>query len=476
MPTLTRRRRAAARITVGTMLGAAIAAPVLLGFTALPASANTDGTNIDSPSGDVNASSSFNLRINASIVRKDDAPKTLTQGADTDDGRRLTLTLTDPNGTTLGSWFNEGRSGGSLPAAQTCLDANSGLTGCNGGQTNPIINGTYHLTLTGGGSSGRNGTGSGTIDQSRTIVVAIPPAAPGGVAVAPASGTVAHLTWDQNNEPDRQFYDIFSAGNLIGRVQDSQVCSSGACAVDVPFAKDRAAGTHSFSLKAYRASGSGDSLVSPESQSVSTTLAGPPPPPPSPTPTPAPGDGTGTGGTGTGGTGTGGTGTGGTGTGGTGTGGTGTSNGGTFGSSPSPGTTKHPVTKPGDRRTQTQVAVQFKDFAKISGILKLPPLPSAAAIAGAPAEPDGTFAPTLAYGDQLVPDKITTLKENSSDSLVTSFTNQFNGRQLYRSLAIALLLLVSSGHLRSWMRKEDAIAPGPGHVGRRKSSDGGYDW
>ena len=480
MASPTKRRTAAARLSVGAVLGAALVAPVVIGLSAQPASANTNGTQIDSPNGDVTYNQPFDgLKISATVNRTNDyTRKGALDGNQTepDNGNPVTFALTDPNGAVMqGPWVNQGTRGGPLPVNNgTYLSSSSGLTGGPGG---PLINGNYTLKLTGGGStcSVRGCQGSPPINQTRTITLAIPPAAPTGIAANPSSSTVVHLTWDQNTEPDRQYYDIMSNGYLLGRVQDSQVCSSGSCSVDIPFSKDKAAGTHSFALRAYRstAPGSSDTLVSAQSATVSTTLAGPPPPPPPPSPTPA-GGGTGGGTTGGTGAGTGG----GEGGGSTGAGagtGTGTGTGG-VNPSASPGA-PIPVTKPGDKRTQTQLAVQFKDFAKISGILKLPPLPAAAALAGEAPIPFGTFAPTLAYGDQLVPETIRTLQNTTTtDSLATSLSKQFNGRALYRDLAIALLLVIASAHLRTWMRKEDAISPAPGHQVRRRNSDGGYDW
>ena len=339
----------------------------------------------------------------------------------------------------------------------------------------PAYNGHYTASLSGGASG------------SRTVLVQIPPAAPTGVAATATGQRRVKVSWAANREPDLTGYDVYTSDGMI--VVEHLPADRTSYEFELPSAGY--GGDHSYLVRARRlacgnctGSDGTTQLTSAMTQSNTVTLNEPTPAPDSGTG----GSGGGTGGSGgsggtggTGGTGgsggsgggynggdggTGGTGgyngggSGGTGSGGSGSGGSGGgtapqtdengyssgNNGGTFTSGDKPDAVL--------ARQQQRLAfgLTFKSFSPKLGAPKLPPQPKFADPANAPI-PEGTYDPMLGYGDQsiLVNEPVAT-GGGVTETLVESVSSVFEGRRLFRSIAVALLLLLAAGHLRLWLR------------------------
>jgi uncharacterized membrane protein YgcG len=324
---------------------------------------------------------------------------------------------------------------------------------CSSGAA-PAYNGRYTATLSGGASG------------TRTITLSVPPAAPTGVTATATGQHRVKVTWSANREPDLTGYDVYTEdGGIVAQSLPVDTLSYEFELPDTGYG-----GEHGYVVRAHRlACGncSGDAaatqLDSPMSAPGRVTLN-------EPTPDPQPsdggyngGDGTGSGTNDNGGNGTGGGGyNGGDGS----TGGNGNGTGG----NPTSGPSSEPAYNDGSNSGQfhsgpkptanapQQVAQQraafgltFKNFAPKLGAPKLPPLPQ---FTEAPL-PEGTYDPLLDYGPQEAegPDRIAE-GGGITTTLVDSFTSVFEGRKLFRSIAIALLLLLAAGHLRLWLRTD----------------------
>lgn len=333
----------------------------------------------------------------------------------------------------------------------------------------PAYNGRYTASL------------SGAATGQRTVMLSIPPAAPTGVSATATGQRRVKVSWSANREPDLTAYDLFTSDGAL--IAESLPATTLSYEFDLP--ETGYGGEHSFVVRAHRlacanCSGpdSGAQLASPMSQPASVTL-NEPTPEPDPTTEP-PGDGGSTGGN-TGGN------TGGS-TGGNGTGGTGGNNGGSYNGGNGPGTGGgstgapgsggstgspsgppayndgsnsgqfnsgvKPTTNPAVAAAQQRAAfgLTFKNFAPKLGAPKLPPLPK---FTEQPL-PEGTYDPMLEYGPQDAegPDAIVAEGGGFTTTLVESFSSVFEGRKLFRSIAIALLLLLAAGHLRLWLRTD----------------------
>lgn len=370
---------------------------------------------------------------------------TLTSSAD---GSAVTLKLTVP-GPNAGPYTVDTSSGTSDRDLKfTLTPACPNYAGACADGAAPAYNGRYTATISGGGATG-----------SRTVVLQVPPAAPTGVTATATAQHRVKVAWDASREPDLTGYDVYtSAGQeIVSALPPSQLSFE----FDLP--SSGYGGEHSYVVRSHRLAcgncdGSTAQLESPFSQPATVTLT-------EPTPSPAPGGGdtgTGTGsgnGNGTGGYDgdtSGGTDTGGTGNG-TGGNGTGTTHPGTDAAGYNNSDTGDEYGSSG--KSPTEVAAErrrafgltFKSFAPKLGAPKLPPLPQFAA--PTTVIPEGTYDPLLEYGDQtvVVPEKVAS-GGGITSTLVDSMTSVFEGRKLYRSIAIALLLLLAAGHLRLWLR------------------------
>jgi hypothetical protein len=319
----------------------------------------------------------------------------------------------------------------------------------------PAYNGQYSLSL------------SGASTGTRLMRVQVPPAAPSGVSASATGEHRVRVAWSANREPDLTSYDVFTAeGQTIAADLPVDTLSY---EFDLP--ETGYGGTHSYVVRAHRLAcancpGSTDTVASAMSSPATVTLDEP-----TPDPEPTPGDGTSTGGNGTGGTGNGngnggngsgydgGTGNGstgsGSGSGSTGSGSTGSGDGSTGynnGSSSGDGAfTSGEKVDPAVAAAQQRLAfgLTFKSFAPKLGAPKLPPLPK---FAPSDEIPEGTYDPMLDYGDQTVAEHERVASGGVTDQLVDSVVSVFQGQRLFRSIAIALLLLLAAGHMRVWLR------------------------
>lgn len=321
----------------------------------------------------------------------------------------------------------------------------------------PAYNGRYTASLT------------GATTGSRTVVLQVPPVAPSGVTATATGQHRVKVSWDANREPDLTAYDVFTGDGVT--VAANLPASVTSYEFDLP--SSGYGGTHSYVVRAKRLScancsgpDAGAELASPMSGAGSVTLNEPnadPDPDPAPSSDPGTSGGTDGGGyNGTGGNGTGGGGNGGGSTG-NGSGGNSTGNGsgsntgstdpgyntGNTGGEFSSGETQAEQNRQAQRKLA--FSLTFKQFAPKLGAPKLPPLPKFSA----PTEtlPWGTYDPTLNYGDQTVLQKDTHASGGGlTNTIVDTFSMAFEGRRLYRSLAIGLLLLLGAAHLRVWLR------------------------
>lgn len=308
----------------------------------------------------------------------------------------------------------------------------------------PAYNGRYTASL------------SGAATGSRTVVLQAPPAAPTGVAATATGQHRVKVTWAANREPDLTGYDVFTSDGTV--VAESLPTTTAEYEFDLP--SSGYGGEHGYVVRAHRlacanCSGpeAGATLPSAMSQPGTVTLDEPTP---EPEPTDQPDDSTGgtangstDGGTANGSTGGSANGSGNGGNGSGGNAGNGTSSGGNGGFTSGPG----PTTNPAVAQQQQRLAfgVTFKNFAPKLGAPKLPPLPK---FSEAPI-PEGTYDPLLEYGPQEAEDPTMVAEGGGSiTSIVDTFTNVFEAGRFFRSIAIALLLLLAAGHVRMWLRHE----------------------
>ena len=315
----------------------------------------------------------------------------------------------------------------------------------------PAYNGRYTISLSGGASG------------SRTVSVEVPPAVPTGVQAAATGQRRVKVIWAANTEPDLTGYDVFTEDGVT--VASNLPANRTYHEFDLP--SSGYGGEHRYVVRAHRLKcancagpDAGAKLHSSMSQAGSVTLTEPNAQP-SPTTSPSPGGG-GTSpdpGSGDGGDGGYNNGTG-NGNGGNGTG----NNNGNGGSTPEPevtynngnsgGSFTSGTTPSAEQRAAQQRAafgLTFKSFAPKLGAPKLPPLPKFAAPSNE--IPWGTYDPTIDYGDQVIPGEVPQATGGGfTDTIVDSITMAFEGRRLYRSIAIAMLLLLAAAHLRLFLR------------------------
>lgn len=331
----------------------------------------------------------------------------------------------------------------------------------------PAYNGRYTASLSGGATG------------TRTVVLQAPPAAPTGVSATATGQHRVKVSWSANREPDLTGYDVFTADG--GVVVQHLPVDTLSYEFDLP--DSGYGGEHRYVVRAHRLACSNcsgpatdEQLASAMSAPASVTLN-------EPTPEPQPSSGgydggtggnTGSGTGGNTGSGTGGN-TGGGYNGGSGTGGGSNTGGGTGGNTGSGSGTggntgsgepayndgsatggglqsgPKPTTGPNSLANQRYAfGVTFKNFAPKLGAPKLPPLPK---FTEAPL-PEGTYDPMLDYGPQEAegPNALVAEGGGFTTTVIDSFTSVFEGRKLFRSIAIALLFLLAAGHLRLWLR------------------------
>ncbi len=327
----------------------------------------------------------------------------------------------------------------------------------------PAPNGTWILAQSGGAT------------DRTTFTTRIPPAAPTSVGAAAQSAREVRVTWARGAESDLTGFAVFEAGTVVKDGIGTSACDASRCAAVVSYPED-ATGEHTYVVRSYRSvsPGSSDTLASAPSQGASATVSSnPPSPQPSPTSDPDGGQ-PGTGGEPSSGAPAGGGPSAPASSGSPAPAGTsapgassapagGSSSEPAFAAGPSqaapgqagPGQASPGQAAPGESSSQAAVSQRrafasgFAAFGPTLGIPKLPPLPQSQPPALAEPLPDGSFAPTLGFQDQVVQERVETVTPGRR---ITSVVNTaLDSERLARSTAGALVLLLIGGHLRRWV-------------------------
>ena len=409
---------------------AVLVAPGVLLAIATPAHASVRG-GITSPTDGSCVGSHTTLTIAMEITR--DLP--------TEGGGSSTLKLQVPGEAsprTLGTVNWSGNKQTFSVTLNTACQAYPGAP-CSGV---PARNGAYQVVL------------SGPVNQTRNFTVRVAPSPPANVRAEVTGQRQITVSWTRNPEPDIVSYDVFGDDGLVA---GDLPFSTTSYVVDLP--ESGYGGDYTYLVRARRAEcpGASQTCTSPLSNAASASVSEPTPEPePSDDPTEEPGDGGTTdpgegygsgGGSGGGSNG----GSGGTGSGGSGKGsgkGSGTGGGGGDFSSGTGGGGSGGVAAPDPVAQQRKsFGLTFKSFSPKLGAPKLPPLPQFAEVE----EPDGTFDPTIDYGDQ----EVVELAGEESGTVQAIFedvvSTVFEGRRFWTSLSLGLLLMLSAGHVRVWL-------------------------
>ncbi len=355
-------------------------------------------------------------------------------------GQQERLLLTPPGGgaVVVASAGSGGLNGGTLEYLldTRCWSAGAPAATCAGPR--PAPNGTWTVSQSGG-----------TTDSS-TFALRVPPASPAGVVAAATSPTQATVSWQRGAEPDLTGYTVLEGASTVAETPVAE-CSAGSCSATVSYAA-QGSGRHSYTVRARRSDGSGGSLTSGASAPASTTLTAPPTAASSPGPgaspagspqpgssaAPQPGTSAAPGSPRPGATGS-------------------PASGGGSAPGSAPGSGGAPVTAGTDPSSSAATsataqreafAVGFSAFGPKLGIPKLPPLPSTEAPAVAPL-PDGTYEPTLGFGDQVVREPVQ--RQNPVARAGSVVSSALDRDRLARSTAGALVLLLAGAHLRRWL-------------------------
>lgn len=362
-----------------------------------------------------------------------------------------TLTFTGPDGYSYNTtWSCPSSLTTTSPCKSSVLTADLAPGGV------PRHNGQWTARLSNGASDSRTfWTNVAPASTPANVTATATNPAPGAT-----TGSIA-LTWTYGgNEPDLWGYRLADGNGWSADVSASSAgCGSGGtCSYSKQY--DNAPGStvsYSFTVAALRDScksagcpvsddtvaGSSSDVTS-QSQAQLVTPQPPPSPTPSPTSSGTPGGTTGgtTGGSTPGST------TGGT-SGGSTSGTTGGTSGGSTGTKTGSGTKTAPIPIPTLNPIVAQrqaFALNFNSFSPKLGIPKLPPLPATTFPETVGAASENTYQPTLPYKAQ--PAKTTTSFFSSPLGAVKSIDTA----QLAKSLAMALILIVTAAHLRLLMR------------------------
>ncbi len=415
--------------------GAALAAGAVLGFAALvslagPASAvdDTSGSTIDKPTGAATVDGHDPLTVAATVHCALTVPGCSSS---------VTLHLLDPQPDTsacydqvLGSGKQDGAHlTGSLDPSDAYPVGRA--DGCGGLIGAPAYNGTWTIVL----------SDSSSVADSRSVVVAVAPAAPQDLTVA-LDGSTATVSWRPGVEPDLLPYLVQVDGTPTGDPVQPAACSA-RCTASVPAVVGDTVTVVARRPKTY---GGSEVLTTPSQGEVAGPVATADPGATSSSPTTvgaaaAPGTA------------------------------------GTATPSPASGTSgsrrRHAPVSKGKASTAPLGAAQARKAIKELGAApgsaalgaQLPALvPGVAAAAGVPlptlappgdGEPtvDGTYSPTLGYtSTRRVSSPVVTSAGGPIDDVAGAVG--LSGHQLVTSLAGGLLLLLAAGHTRSWVRRQ----------------------
>lgn len=406
--------RRAGALGVALPLGAA----TLLGLAG-PASAQ-----VDNPGAGTIFSADATVRITASYGGS---------------GQTERLLLTPPGGAAVvvASAGSGGLRGGTLEYLldTRCWDASAPDMTCS--SPRPAPNGSWRVSQTGG-----------TTDDL-AFALRIDPLAPTGVNAEAMSPNQARVSWRRGSEPDLTGFAVLEGDRTVAET-GLGACTAEGCSALVNYAAT-GSGAHSYVVKARRSDGGSGTLSSPASAASATSLdaapadaspvasGGSPGPVTGPSPTPSPGGSTGT-------------------ASGSSSGAPASSGSPRSGGAPAPGTsaaaggsaqaaTEQAATAQAATAQRQAFASGFSSFGPKLGIPKLPPLPQTQAPDVAPL-PDGTFAPTLGFTDQIVREKVDAGPVARVGSAVGS---ALDSDRLARSAAGALVLLLAGAHLRRWL-------------------------
>jgi len=414
--------------------GAALAAGAVLGFAALvslagPASAvdDTSRSTIDQPTGAATVDGHDPLPVAATVHCALIVPGCSSS---------VTLHLLDPQPTSachdqvLGSGNQDGAHlTGSLDPSDAYPVGRA--DGCGGLIGAPAYNGTWTIVL----------SDSSSVADSRSVVVAVAPAAPQDLTVA-LDGSTATVSWRPGVEPDLLPYLVQVDGTPTGYPVQPAACSA-RCTASVPAVVGDTVTVVARRPKTY---GGSEVLTTPSQGEVAGPVATADPGATSSSPTTvgaaaAPGTA------------------------------------GTATPSPASGTSgsrrRHAPVSKGKASTAPLGAAQARKAIKELGAApgsaalgaQLPALvPGVAAAAGVPlptlappgdGEPtvDGTYSPTLGYtSTRRVSSPVVTSAGGPIDDVAGAVG--LSGHQLVTSLAGGLLLLLAAGHTRSWVRRQ----------------------
>ncbi|MBG0827269.1 hypothetical protein HS041_05780 [Planomonospora sp. ID67723] len=129
-------------------------------------------------------------------------------------------------------------------------------------------NGSYEIKLVQRGKL----LGSKWDETSETLVQAVPPATPGGVAVR-LQGDQAVVTWDKGSEPDLRGYEIStSQTGRVGGVQADSACGGGSCKATLAVPAKAAGQRIGFTVQALRSDGGGGTLASGQSAAATVSI------------------------------------------------------------------------------------------------------------------------------------------------------------------------------------------------------------
>ena len=342
--------------------------------------------------------------------------------------RTLTLTVTPPGGSAVNLAAPKSVASNQAGSISGTLDPT-----CPSWSSSPCTeaaNGDYVFKFS-----------DGSTTQSSTVTLAVAPSAVTGFSGS-ASGTVATFAWDANadNVPDFAGYDISGGGSDIHVGVDA--CSGGSCGVSIDYGSGAQGNSYSFAIRALRAKSPNSSgTIASDPSSTSVAFAAPA----------SSGGGSSAGSSGGSSTGSASGSSGGSGSttssgGGSTAGGTSSGATGSTGSSGRGGahgpviSAKHP----GASLNNFLPSVRAGAAPNLPAVLtEIKPLPQ------------GTYKPTLAYPDQTLTSTMQKPGQSAIGHVGTELVRVFDMVALWRSLAIAAIVILVAAHLRAWVNGVD---------------------
>jgi len=281
----------------------------------------------------------------------------------------------------------------------------------------------------------------GSTTKTSSLTLAIAPSAVTGFSGS-ASGSVATFAWNANadNVPDLAGYEISGGGSDVHVGVDA--CDGGNCGVSIDYGSGAQGSTDAFTIRALRSKSPGSSsTIASDPASTSVTFAAP---------ASSSGAGSGSGSSGGGSTG------GGTADSGSTSSGGGSSSGGSSGSGGSGGSTTGTSSNGhthGPVINAKHPGVSLNTFLPSARAGAAPDLPSV--LTEIRPLPQGTYKPTLAYPDQTLTSSVQKQGQSAIGHVGTQLVHVLDETALWRSLAIAALVILVASHLRAWVNRVD---------------------